>query len=964
MMENVQVWEETVTIPTYQTGEPEKNPMFFEKRVYQGSSGKVYPYPFTENISDEKIQQEYEVVFLENKYLKLMVMPQFGGRIQYAIDKTNDYEFIYHNNVIKPAFVGLTGPWISGGIEFNWPQHHRPSTFLPVDFKLVENEDGSKSVLLGEIERMSGLKEVHVITLYPESAYIEISVRLYNGTPLPKTFLWWANPAVPVNENYQSIFPQDVHFVADHGKRDISRFPVATGTYYDMDYSEGVDISWYKNIPVPSSYMALSSEYDFVGGYDHGKDAGILHVADHHISPGKKQWTWGNGDFGKAWERNLTDDDGPYVELMTGVFTDNQPDFSWLQPYETKKFNQYFFPYKELDMVKNANKEVAVNMEYQEGNLTVKAYATRPFSDLRIIVSQGKAVIWKDVEDIAPDNAYSNQVKLNDEIQEDELHLAIFKKNGAKLIEFTPESREEEEKFPEFAKAVASPKDISSTDELYRAGLHLEQYRHATYSPDPYYLKALERDPGDVDNNNAYGLLLLRRGAVTDSILYFRNAIDRLTARNPNPYKSEPYYNLGLALFYLDRFDEAYDVFYKCTWNEQWKAAGFFHLARIDCRRQDYEKALSHIKKSLATNQANNKALNLKASVLRQKGQYQEALNISREANTSDPLNYGALYETALLNKIMENDKASENSFQKLLSYLNRDVNNYLVLSAEYMDKGMFDEAVEILREAVQQDRNSFIKSYPLVYYYLAYALSQKGQKKEAYDYLKTAEQKSPDYCFPHTLYSQKILEFAINQNPEGARALYYLGNLLYDKKRYEEAMRYWKKSRDLDGNFPTVHRNLAIAYYNKKGKVQEAKEELEKAFALNKSDARVFFELDQLYKKENVSPKVRLKNLNEFEGLVEERDDLYLEKIMLNNLLGHHEKSAKLLARRHFHPWEGGEGKITGEYVLTHVQLGKSNLKNGDYEAAIKELKKAQIYPKNLGEGKLAGTRENDIFY
>ena len=148
----------------------------------------------------------------------------------------------------------------------------------------------------------------------------------------------------------------------DHGKRDVSRFPIATGVYYKKDYSEGVDISRYRNIPVPTSYMAEKSKYDFVGGYDYGVGAGILHVADHHIAPGKKQWTWGCGDFGKAWDRNLTDEDGPYVELMTGVFTDNQPDFTWLKPFEEKVFKQYFMPYKKLGQVKNATTEAALHL--------------------------------------------------------------------------------------------------------------------------------------------------------------------------------------------------------------------------------------------------------------------------------------------------------------------------------------------------------------------------------------------------------------------------------------------------------------------------------------------------------------------------------------------------------------------------------------------------------------------------
>lgn len=223
-MDEVKVWEETVKIPTYGVGEAQKNPIFLEKRVYQGSCGKVYPYPTIDTISDVKKDKEYRAVYLENEYLKVMLLPELGGRIQRAYDKTNDYDFVYYNRVIKPALVGLTGPWISGGIEFNWPQHHRPTTFLPLDYLLKENEDGSKSVLMHDVDQMYGTKGITKITLYPGKAYIEITGQLYNRTPLPQTFLWWANPAVAANEYTQSVFPPDVHAVMDHGKRDVSRF--------------------------------------------------------------------------------------------------------------------------------------------------------------------------------------------------------------------------------------------------------------------------------------------------------------------------------------------------------------------------------------------------------------------------------------------------------------------------------------------------------------------------------------------------------------------------------------------------------------------------------------------------------------------------------------------------------------------------------------------------------------------
>lgn len=107
---SVTAWEESVVIPTYEVGDPDKNPLFFEKRVYQGSSGKVYPLPVTEKISDTKVDKTYQAVFLENDYLKIMLLPELGGRIHSAIDKTNQYDFVYHNHVIKPCLNGLERP--------------------------------------------------------------------------------------------------------------------------------------------------------------------------------------------------------------------------------------------------------------------------------------------------------------------------------------------------------------------------------------------------------------------------------------------------------------------------------------------------------------------------------------------------------------------------------------------------------------------------------------------------------------------------------------------------------------------------------------------------------------------------------------------------------------------------------------------------------------------------------------
>ena len=365
-MTPVKVWQERVEIPTYETGPQDIHPMFLENRVYQGSSGAVYPYGVTDTLSEQKTLKSWQAVWLENDYIKVMILPELGGRVHRAWDKVKQRDFVYHNEVIKPALVGLLGPWISGGIEFNWPQHHRPTTFMPVDFTLEAHDDGAQTVWVGETEPMHGLQVMTGFTLRPDRAALEIASRVYNGNATPRHFLWWANPAVKGGEGHQSVFPPDVTAVFDHGKRAVSAFPIATGTYYKVDYSAGVDISRYKNVPVPTSYMAEKSQYDFVGAWCHDEDGGLLHVANHHIAPGKKQWSWGHSEFGQAWDKSLTDNNGPYIELMTGIFADNQPDFTWLDAYEEKRFEQYFLPYHSLGMVQNASRDAVIKLQRSE----------------------------------------------------------------------------------------------------------------------------------------------------------------------------------------------------------------------------------------------------------------------------------------------------------------------------------------------------------------------------------------------------------------------------------------------------------------------------------------------------------------------------------------------------------------------------------------------------------------------
>lgn len=941
----VKAWREDVVIPTYEVGNPDKNPMYLEKRVYQGSSGVVYPYPVIESISDKPTDHTWHAIYLENEYIKVMVLPELGGRIQMAYDKVKRRHFVYYNHVVKPALVGLTGPWISGGIEFNWPQHHRPSTYLPVDATIEENGDGSVTVWVNEYERMFHQKGAAGFTLRPGKAYLEIQGHLANTTPLPQTFLWWANPAVAVNDFYQSVFPQDINAVFDHGKRAVSSFPIATGTYYKMDYSAGVDISNYRNIKVPTSYMGVNSKYNFEGGYENDTHGGMLHVASHHVSPGKKQWTWGNGDFGHAWDRNLTDADGPYIELMAGVFTENQPDFTWLAPYEEKRFTQYFMPYQEVGIVKNATKDLVFNIDRNEdGTIWFKLYATSRLSVHLVLRNDDGTVYYEKDMELSPERVLTESgIDVPGATLNSLTFTATIGDSAIPSLAWHAET-DDIRPIPDPAEACLSPQQTKTNDQLFLSGLHLEQYRHATWNPTDYYEEALRRDPDDYRCNNQLGLWYLRRGRFDKAETYLRKAQRVLYKRNPNPYDGEPLYNLALSLKYQGRTHEAYEWFWKAAWSMGWRSAALYQAACISTQEGRYEDALDEVERSLVCNAHHHKAMALKATLLRRTGKKEEAMEVCQASKAIDLFNYGCRYEEYLLT----GDKAI---LDELADLMHGQSNNYDELGLDYWQCGQYETAVSVWQLAIENHATT-----AMTYYYMGLA----GMK----DAFTEGAKADSSYCFPNRLEAILALNAAIDCQAEDAKANYYLGCLYYGARQYDVAYRHWSRSAEIDPTFPTVWRNLALAEFNKKGNPEQAVKDMEKAFSLNTNDARILMELDQLYKRLGYDHKMRLDHLEKYPELIRQRDDLILEEATLLNLTGHYTEAMEKLDAHQFHPWEGGEGKVSGQYQLARVELARQAIDHGDHDRAIQLLEECLNYPEHLGEGKLYGAQENDFYY
>ncbi len=942
----VLAWQQDVTIDTYEVDPPDSFPAYLDRRVYQGSSGRVYPLPFYERVQTVKHPRSWRAVHLENSYVRLMVLPELGGRIHLGLDKTRGYDFFYRNNVIKPALVGVTGPWISGGVEFNWPQHHRPATYLPVSWQIEEEADGSRTVWCADLDPFNRMLGMHGVRLRPDSSLVELRVRLFNRTDDVQTFLWWANVAAPVGPDYQSFFPPDVHFVADHAKRAITSFPKVRGLYYGVDYPSRVTpsqpdadrLDWYRNIPVPTSYMCLGSDGDFFGGYDHGRRAGFVHWADHRISPGKKQWTWGNAPFGWAWDANLTDTDGPYVELMAGVYTDNQPDFSFLAPGETKEFSQYWYPIQDIGPAQEATLDGAVSLTLDGGVATVGFAATRALA-ATLTLLDGDTVLWRGTAECAPGSPLLGTVDVPSGVAVHDLAVRV-EVDGREVIAWAGRRCEDDAPVPDPAVEPPAPQDIATVEELYLTGLHLEQYRHATRSPVPYWEEALRRDPDESRVNIALAARDHRDGLLASAEVRLERAVARLVRRNPNPYDGEAHFRLGVVKQALGKFDDADRCFAKASWNQAWKAPSELALARLAARRSDWSGALHRASLVAGLDANQRQAAAIVVLALRHVGETARADEVLARARRRFGIDW---WLADLAGEVPDTDAAT-----------------LIDVALEYESLGLLADALRVLRRAADRESVRPVegegRQLPLVLLHEAHVHLLAGDSDAVSDLIAAAAKADRDTCFPGRLADALMLarlrEFAPGEPVLGA----LLGHWLYARGRTEDAIAAWQDAPD----DPVAARNLGVAAYNHRHDPAAAVANYERALVLAPVSGRLWYERDQLAKRLGESLELRVARLAPRQDAVAARDDLSVEYAKLLTGVGRAREALGLLGGRQFQPWEGGEGQVLGAWEDACLAAARE----AGAEEAVALVRAAMTPPANLGEARhtLANTAHLEL--
>ena len=1016
--------EDSITLPTYAPGGYDKTPLFYTGRVYQGAQGRVYPYPMQDVLHDEKMDESYKYLTLENDWLQMGLLPEHGGHLLNFTDKATGFETFYRQHVIKPALIGMLGAWISGGVEWNFPHHHRATTAMPIDWRAIENADGSKTIWIGETELRRRLKWTIGLSLLPDRAVLKAENIFMNRQPWIESMIYWANVSVHCGDDYQILFPPSMHLGFDHHKNYWTSFPVgprkeevellpSQRSKYADDISGTMDLSWWRNFTIESrSIFGMDPDNAFMAGYDHKKQCGTAHVSNRHITVGKKFFLWGNFPEAHVWDKVLTDNDGPYLELMVGCWSDNQPDYSWIAPYETRKVEQFWFPVKGIGGIKNVTIDGAVNVDrVKEDEMLVGFHSTRVLKGCTVRVVKGYTVVFEEKGvAIDPNTPWCKTVKVDVGAKDQEFTAAIADASGKVFLSYTPVPPQGDVELPPKVENPKPPKEYASAELVYEIGLRLDQFHNGLIDPEPYYRRALEIDPDYSKANLAMGVRLAKNGSYAEAKPYLEKAVARVTQNHTRALDAAPEYYLALVEKALGDLKRAEDLFWRCTWRLTHKKESYVELARIAALRGDWEEALARIDDALAIGQDEAKLWTMKGIFLRKmlKDVSCEIKNPTpcfNKAIQCDPLEYWAVVEKDGF-EVAEKNRGLK--AQQLLECV-----------SDYWGIGAWDEVIALCDAALAnaaaekpyetegalplKETIAACDSYKnaLFGYFkgaaiLSNAETQRGRErgdaeKEALSCFAAADAMPTDYCFPNRLEEEEVLMMAAKSAPELANTWYYLGCCEWNHDRKDAGLADWKRCVELckadnpvnpvnpvqkPSSYALALRCIGFAlshpgtYFTNTGvpsgiASKEAYDYYLKSLEADPGNFRTLDEAGKLAEKLKLPAAERLALMEKYKETVYKYDPCVLRLAYTYNAVGRYAEAHEILTTRRFHVWEGADG-LLAPFVESCIGLGRAAMEQEDYKTALKYFEESTTYPANLQAGRPgdAGTEPKSRYF
>jgi lipopolysaccharide biosynthesis regulator YciM len=899
--DNAVVREYTKVFTTYPFSDPNPIPV----------STNVYPYFRYDGFTDKPVQKEWKVVELENQYIKLMILPQVGGKIWSAIEKSTGKSFVYDNHVVKFRDIAMRGPWTSGGIEANYGIiGHTPNCATPVNYITRKNDDGSVSCIIGVLDLLTRTNWTMEINLPKDKAYFTTKSFWYNGTTIEQPYYHWMNTGIKTNGNLQYMYPGN-HYLGHEGE--YGDWPVNKQNGKDVSFYNNNNFGGYK------SYHVFGKYTDFFGAYWHDDDFGMARYSGQDEKAGKKIWIWGLSQQGMIWEKLLTDTDGQYSEIQSGRLFNQTADKSTFTPFKHRSFSpdaadtwtEYWYPVLKTKGFVEANESGALNVKYENGWLKIYFNPTQKIADTLKVIQGLKTIYHKKIE-LSPLKTFVDSVKMDG--SGDDLFVML---GDHKLIyRSNPDANN-------LSRPLDSPKDFdwSSAYGLYAQGRELmdekmypaaEEKLQAALQKDPNYLPALVQ----------MAELMYRDMRYAEALELAKKALSIDT----NDGGANYYYALINAQ--LGNIVDAKDGFDIASLSGEYKSAAYNGLGKLYLQEKNWNKALTFAAKAIDFNRFDLTALEIEAIAYRNQNNADKAKQVLDTILSFDPLNHFDRFEKYLW-------QPSEENKTKFASVIvdEMPVETYLELAIDYYKNGCVEESAKVLQLA---------PANALVNYWLAFLQHKAGQSFS--EMLTKANNASPAFVFPFRSEDEEVLLWAKQQNSNW-KPVYYLALLYKDRNRIEES----KKLFIGCGNEPDFAPFYAARATMQMGASDLA--DLKKAVDLDKDGWRYPKLLTEYYINHNQYP-IALATVEPFYHAHPENyiiGMLYAKSLLLNK---QYKSCSQLLSKINILPFEGA---TIGRELYHEAELMQAieKMQAKKYANALIFINDAKKWPLNLGVGK-----------
>jgi Domain of unknown function (DUF5107)/Tetratricopeptide repeat len=862
---------------------------------------KFYPYFRYDGFSDSAVEKKWKVVELSNDYLQLLILPEIGGKVWAAIEKSTGKSFIYFNHVIKFRDVAMRGPWTSGGIEPNYGiMGHTPNCFSPVDYLVRENPDGSASCIIGVLDLLTRTTWRLEINLRADEACFSTRSFWHNSSGFEEPYYTWMNVGIKSAGNLEFINP-GTKYLGHDGK--VFDWPVNPENGHNISWYDQNDFGSYK------SYHVVGRPAEFFGGYWHDEDFGMAHFSPFADKPGRKIWIWGLSREGMIWENLLTDSGGQYVEVQSGRLFNQADENSALTPFKHKEFAPYatdswtehWLPVKGTKGFVSATSWGALNVSRDGDRFTIRISPTRALRDKLQVFDGTRLLAERDVE-LSPMKPVEQTVKITPSVE------ALRVTLGGDKLSYAAEPDDVS------SRPLEMPHEFNwqSTYGLYLKGK--ENARQRFYSKAGEGFRAcLQRDPNFAPALVEMASLENRRGKYTKARDF------ALRALSIDTYDPGANYQFGVASVGLGRKADAMESFSLAALSMGWRGAACTELSKQFLREKRYERALASAQESLDANQHNLDALQIQACVYR----LQENTSKAEAANGTllalDPLNHFARFEKYLQRKTRPEEFASliRNEFPQ---------ETFLELAAWYHSAGLDEDAAKVLELAPPTAE---------VLYWLAYLRQDKAL-------LAGAEAASPAFVFPFRTESISVFEWAM-QTPAW-QPKYYLALLRWSQGEIEQA-------RGLLANCGDVSKFAPLYAARAQVSPETAARDLEKAARLEPEQWRYGGMLARHYLKQG-NPVAALAVAGEYAKRFPTNGALALLHAKALLASNRHEQASELLSSLKLLPCEGNT-EAHALFRESHLMLAVLRLKAGAFDEALHLIDKAREWPESLGAGK-----------